>query len=39
MQQNFNDSIEFYQAAHKMHPKFGGNFAPQSFAGFIKTPF
>ena len=35
MQQNFTDSIQFYQAACKMHPKFGGNFAPRSFAGFI----
>ena len=39
MQQNFTDSIQFYQAAYKMHPKFGGNFTQQSFAGFFKTPF
>ena len=39
MQQNFTDSIYIYQVAYKMHPKFGGNFAQQSFAGFIKTPF
>ena len=36
MKQNFTDSIQFYQAAYKMHPKFGGNFAPQSFAGFVR---
>ena len=26
MQQNFTDSTQFYQAAYKMHPKFGGSF-------------
>ena len=24
---------------NKVHPEFGGNSAPQSFVGFIKTPF
>ena len=38
MHQNLNDSIKFYQAAYKVHPKFGGNSEPRSFAGFIKTP-
>ena len=37
--QNFADLIYFYQVAYKMHPKIGGNSAPQSSAGFIKTPF
>ena len=39
MHSTFTDAIYIYQAAYKMHPKFGGNSAPQSFAGFIKTPF
>ena len=29
MQQNFTDSIQFYQAALKMHPKIGGNCQPR----------
>ena len=38
MHQNFTESIEFYQTAYKMHPKYGGNSETQSFAGFIKIP-
>ena len=38
MHQNSTESIEFYQAAHKMHPKFGGNYETR-FSGFIKKQF
>ena len=39
MHQNFTESIRFYQAAYKMHPKFDGKSEARSFAGSIKIPF
>ena len=36
MQNNFTDSIQFHQAAYKMHLKIGGNSETRCFAGFIR---
>ena len=39
MHYNLTDSIQFYQAVYKMHPKFSVKSETQNVAGFIKTPF
>ena len=35
IQKYFSVVFDFYQAATKKYPNFGGNFKPWSFAGFI----
>ena len=39
MHQNFHNSIQFHQAAQKMHLKIGCYSETLSFAGFMKKQF